>query len=328
MTQQQPSPLLYRIGAVSKLTGIPVTTLRVWETRYGAFTPQKSSGRHRLYEEKDVLRAQLFKQLTADGHAISTLASLDLVQLGALRNEWRTTHMSRVQQRLDAQTVTMAVVGLGLAGRIESTKFTLKFSSHAIKVSDVYADLAELAEKPLSAGPHILLISVQVLDDASMGLVQAAVAQDPQLQVIVIYSYGMEATLALWRAQGWVVRREPMSDEDLAELICSVLIVDAARSMDESGSGRLIPARKYDDAILAKVAGMSTSVLCACPQHVAELILQLASFEAYCHSCLSRNANDAHLHAFLASVSGSARALFERALEKVAEHEGIKLDKA
>ena len=88
---------------------------------------------------------------------------------------------------------------------------------------------------------------------------------------------------------------------------------------------------KYDPAKwvrLAKVAGMSTSVLCACPQHVAELILQLASFEAYCHSCLSRNANDAHLHAFLASVSGSARALFERALEKVAEHEGIKLGKA
>lgn len=325
MTHSQPEPLRYRIGALSKLTGIPVTTLRVWETRYGAFKPEKTSGRHRLYKEQDVLRAQLFKQLTADGHAISTLASLDLAQLSTLRNELRAAHMSQIQQRLDAQTVTMAVVGLGLAGRIESTKFTLKFLSHAIKVSDVYTDLAELAQRPLQVEPNILLIKVHVLDDAALNLVQATSQQHPQLQVIVIYSYGMEATLALWRAQGWVVRREPMSDEDLAELVSSVLIVDAARSMGGLSASSLIPARKYDDAVLAQVAGMSTSVLCACPQHVAELILQLASFEAYCHSCLSRNANDAHLHAFLASVSGSARALFERALEKVAEHEGIKL---
>ena len=328
MTQHDPDPLRYRIGAISAITGIPVTTLRVWETRYAAFKPEKTAGRHRLYSEEDVLRAQLFKQLTADGHAISTLASLDVAQLGALRNELRSAHMGRVQQRLAAQTVTMAVVGLGLAGRIESTKFTLKFLSHAIKVSDVYTDLAELAHKPLQGEPHILLIKVHVLDDASLALVQAATQQYPQLQVIVIYSYGMETTLAVWRAQGWVVRREPMSDEDLAELISAVLIVDAARSMGELGTSSLIPARKFDDEVLARVAGMSNSVLCACPQHVAELILQLASFEAYCHSCLSRHANDAHLHAFLASVSGSARALFERALEKVAEHEGIKLGKS
>ena len=328
MTQAAPDPVRYRIGALSTLTGIPVTTLRVWETRYGAFKPEKTTGRHRLYGEQDVLRAQLFKQLTADGHAISTLASLDQAQLSALRNASRSAHMGRVQQRLSSQTVTMAVVGLGLAGRIESTKFTLKFSSHAIKISEVYADLDALPHQALPGEPQILLIKVHVLDDASMSRIQTVLQWQPNLQVIVIYSYGMETTLAAWRAQGWVVRREPMSDEDLAELISSVLIVDAARSMSDTGQGQLIPARKYDDAVLAQVAAMNTSVLCACPQHVAELILQLASFEAYCQSCLSRNANDAHLHAFLASVSGSARALFERALEKVAEHEGLKLGDA
>ncbi len=28
----------YRIGAVAKLSGVPVTTLRVWEIRYGALS--------------------------------------------------------------------------------------------------------------------------------------------------------------------------------------------------------------------------------------------------------------------------------------------------
>jgi hypothetical protein len=73
------------------------------------------------------------------------------------------------------------------------------------------------------------------------------------------------------------------------------------------------------------VAGISTQVLCECPRHVAELIAQLASFEEYSKECLNKNADDAHLHAYLRSISGSARSLFENALEKIAQHEGIDL---
>ena len=87
----------------------------------------------------------------------------------------------------------------------------------------------------------------------------------------------------------------------------------------------MIPARKYPDSTLARVAGISSKVLCECPRHVAEIIAQLASFEEYSQECLNKNSEDAHLHAYLSSISGSARALFERALEMVAEHEGIDL---
>ena len=49
----------HRIGAISALSGVPVSTLRVWEVRHGAFTPAKSEGRHRLYSDEDALRASL-----------------------------------------------------------------------------------------------------------------------------------------------------------------------------------------------------------------------------------------------------------------------------
>ena len=46
---------------------MPVPTLRVWESRYQAFSPRKTEGRHRLYGPDDVLRATLLRQLTEAG---------------------------------------------------------------------------------------------------------------------------------------------------------------------------------------------------------------------------------------------------------------------
>ena len=77
---------------------------------------------------------------------------------------------------------------------------------------------------------------------------------------------------------------------------------------------------------LLKLANISSNVLCECPKHVAEIISQLASFEQYSHDCLNKSNEDAHLHAHLSAISGSARALFESALEMIAKHEGIDLD--
>ncbi len=101
--------------------------------------------------------------------------------------------------------------------------------------------------------------------------------------------------------------------------------MDPARAQEFGTSGSVISSRKYSEATLSRVAGISTNVLCECPRHVAELISQLASFEEYSQDCLNNTAEDAHLHAYLTSISGSARALFENALEKIAALEGIDL---
>jgi hypothetical protein len=70
---------------------------------------------------------------------------------------------------------------------------------------------------------------------------------------------------------------------------------------------------------------MPATVVCECPRHVAEIISQLGSFEQYSMECLNASTEDAHLHAYLSTVAGSARALFERALQVIADHEGIEL---
>lgn len=73
----------FAIGAVAKLTGLPLDTLRVWERRYGVVTPERD-GRGRLYSEGDVRRLQQLAAAVARGHAIGRLARLSEAALQTL----------------------------------------------------------------------------------------------------------------------------------------------------------------------------------------------------------------------------------------------------
>jgi DNA-binding transcriptional MerR regulator len=46
--------LFYKIGEVSRLTGLPSYVLRFWESEFDFLRPQKSRGRQRVYTQKDV----------------------------------------------------------------------------------------------------------------------------------------------------------------------------------------------------------------------------------------------------------------------------------
>lgn len=85
------------------------------------------------------------------------------------------------------------------------------------------------------------------------------------------------------------------------------------------------PPRRFDDAVLGDVAGLSSTIACECPQHLAEILIRLTQFEAYSADCRQRSPADAELHAYLQQVAGQARASFENALERVAIHEGLLL---
>lgn len=316
---------LYRIGAVSKTTGIPVSTLRVWETRYGAFSPLKTQGKQRLFEEPDVSKALLLKQLSQAGHAISAIANLELDQLRrmGLRSNLSTHSLAEVRQHR-----SLAVVGLTMANRLESNNFAQNWQHHALPITRVWNDLetASAAQAEASETPQVLLIKVNTLQMAVHGAIQALIQKHQFVQTVVLYHFATDAMVKAMTLSGMVVRREPLADNELAALLQSVLGASPPLFQDLGTTGSTITARKYSDATLSRMAGISTDVLCECPRHVAELISQLASFEQYSQECLNKSTDDAHLHAFLCNISGSARALFENALEKIAHHEGIDLN--
>jgi MerR family transcriptional regulator, light-induced transcriptional regulator len=58
---------LYNIGVVTRMTGISMATLRAWERRYNFPETRRTSGGHRLYSEKDVLRLRWVKDRINEG---------------------------------------------------------------------------------------------------------------------------------------------------------------------------------------------------------------------------------------------------------------------
>ncbi|MFM7011462.1 MAG: MerR family transcriptional regulator [Betaproteobacteria bacterium] len=325
MSQINKNTYVHRIGAVSSLSGVPVPTLRVWEARYGALNPCKSAGSQRLYNDEDVLRASLLRQLTANGHAISTVANLGAGELGALLHRQRQSKDRNGLMEQEPRSVSVAVVGLALAARLQKSQFLLGIPGVGLQITETLVDLDSAHARERHSHPDILMVRVNSLHLATHAALRNLIDQLGIAKVIVLYSYGQERVVEAMKIAGMIVRREPITDTDLAELINAVLLIDPRKTTGLAAPGVMIPPRKYSDQTLMQIAGISTNVLCECPRHVAELIAQLVNFEQYSKECLNNSQEDAHLHAQLSAISGSARAMFERALEMVAEHEGITL---
>jgi DNA-binding transcriptional MerR regulator len=316
----------YRIGAVSQTTGIPVSTLRIWEKRYQAFSPIKSPGNHRIFNESDISKALLLKQLSQQGHAISSIAGMNVDQLRRISNQ--SIHPKALLQKnnRDENTVTfVAVVGQSMANRIESKQFKRLIQDNPLKVSHVFQNIEDTLSIDIPSQPSVLLVKVNSLQPQIQNTLQELKKKHVFEQTIVVYNFATEAMVQALKWAGIVVRREPIADTELADLLQSVLFVDSTRAQEFGTGGSIITARKFSETTLSRVASISTNVLCECPRHVAELISQLASFEEYSQECLNKSPEDAHLHSYLQSISGSARCLFENALEKIATHEGIDL---
>ncbi len=69
---QPPSKLFYRIGEVSRLTGLEPYVLRYWETEFSQIRPDKGRSGQRLYKKKDLDQILLIKNLLyKEGYTIS-----------------------------------------------------------------------------------------------------------------------------------------------------------------------------------------------------------------------------------------------------------------
>lgn len=291
-----------RSGAAARLAGISASTLRIWEYRYGVVVPPKSAAGQRTYSIKDIERLRLIKRLTVEGHAISTLAHLDVDALLALSFE-------RQAPAVGVQKVF--VVGHAavrkLEGRLQPGS-TLAFD-----------DLGHAEPEVARAGPvDVLVVHVGTLEASAAERIIGLRKRLAALNAVVVYSFAPESVPESLRAAGMTVRREPLSGKELAGLILA-----APPAVETVASRARSDIRRYSDADLIALAEIASPVSCECPRHLAEIVTLLVGFEKYSDECASKNQKDAELHRHLLEVTGHARAILEQALARVVAKEGL-----
>jgi len=333
------------------MAGMPVSTLRIWEQRYQAIGPSTAPSGHRLYSAEDVERVMVLRQLTQNGHAIGSLATLNVEQLQDLARTRASAETAASTKSLVRRApFRILVVGQAMAQRLRRSAVSGRWARPP-QIVGAYESLDEAVQAAAGQGDTPIDLLVWHASDLQADAVtdlKAAQAAWRAREMAVAYRFAGAAARDALVSAGASVAREPSDDGALVAWLSSFGSAPvtagtahtraqtnggAAYGIDQhlfdaltsSAGGGALPMRRFDDTALTEFAGLSSSVACECPSHVAELLMQIAGFERYSASCANRNLADAELHGYLQRVSGMARLLFEAALERVAVAEGLAL---
>jgi len=312
--EQEPG---FGIGAVSRLTGIPLDTLRVWERRYRLVAPLRTEDNKRQYSRADVARLSLIKQLVDLGHAISAVAPLGE---DALRERLH-VHQDRQQPPAPAAGRPLRVLLQGDALPFLAAPW--KNEWEGIEVVGSHVSYADFEKDAIGQKPDVLVVEMPALQAERVAQLQPLAARCGAGRTVVVYGFGMKSLLERLRRDGIATLRAPVTAQALAQACRAEARPLAAPAGVEAVAA--IPPRRFGDADLSAVTRMPTAVRCECPQHLADLLFRLNAFEAYSADCENRNEDDAALHAHLHRETAKARALLEEALAHLIRCEAIDL---
>lgn len=309
----------YRIGTVSRLTGVPADTLRVWERRYSVVTPYRADSGTRLYGTQDVARLTLIKRLVDRGDAISSVANLSLAQL---RERLSGADLPDPEPGL-ARPCRVAVLGAALSERLRRIDPCLD----GVELVGLHDQAETFMVQVARQAPDLVLFEYPTLHSGQLREITTLFAQSGAAHAIVVYSFATREILERLDARRILAKRAPADPAELRRWCLAQHQSKRLTYTDSDAAGtdisRSIPPRRFTDRQLVRIATASTKVSCECPHHLVDLIMTLAAFESYCDECESQNAEDAALHGFLQASTAHARALMEAGLAKVMEAEGI-----
>lgn len=331
MTRSSRPASQHRSGAVARMLGIPVATLRNWERRYALTQAATSPSGQRLYSADDVRRLTLVKQLNDLGHAIGQLAALDMAQLQQVASTHATTlaatqpggHAAAAGQP-PRPALRLAVIAHDLGDRLRRPALLQRLGM-GLTLLGPFDDAAQAGAALDGTAVDAVLVQQPQLHAGWQAGFDAAAPALAGVPKAVLYRFAAEPTCDALADAGIRLLREPQPDAVLAQWLHDLATAQPAAAAAAAVPPAAVPPRRWSDAALADFARLSPTIACECPRHLAELLVQLSHFETYSADCQHRNAADATLHAHLAGVAAGCRASLEAALEHVALHEGLLL---
>ena len=314
----------YKIGKAAQLTGISTDKLRIWERRYEAVTPVRSDAGGRLYGSVDISRLKIIKRLIDNGDSISNVATLSLEEL-------QTRVAEETQESQNDLTIShdgpirIAIIGGTLSSKFLSTSNI----NDDIDIVASYEHIASIVNETETPSVDILVFDKSPLQEEHIQQILDLMNRFNASHTLVVYRFATQDTLNRLPKSKCSSLRAPVDVSTIKDHCRSLFARNnAAMSLFKSkldSEISVVPARRYNDEALVKIAEISPVIKCECPHHLAELVFSLTAFEKYSSECESQNMEDAELHAYLSHATAKARHIIENALDKVIEIENIQI---
>lgn len=315
----------FGIGAVSRLTGIPLDTLRIWERRYAVVVPRRSNQNRRFYSRDDVSRLLLVKQLVDQGEPIGTVARWSDAELSQsvqahAELQQRGVMPSRASdQRSVGATLKLLVYGEALSWQLQHWKSQLP----GLSIIGAHPDFEDFRRRCQTEKADIVMLEFPALQGESLGQIREVLGDVSPARVIVVYAFAARGLLSRLAQLNVTAVRAPVTADMLLEL-CHVPDLQPPGVPVGTQPARHW-LRRFNGRDLAEIASLESRLSCECPQHLVDLVSRLNAFEQYSLSCEHRNDRDAAIHARLYEMTAQARQILEEALGFLLEQEGIEL---
>lgn len=301
----------YTIGVVARRTQTHPETLRVWERRYNLIVPGRSETGRRLYSENDITKLLLVKELTDLGHSVSSLADLSIDEL----KERLSASTSSIPNPRSAQPGKCRVIFLNDSLRRRVGRDLLMF------------DDIDIGERPTAGSTFatlpaadVLVIELATINEMSLPQIRQHLLEMGCASAVVIFNFGARNTIVQLERTGVACLKGAATAAEIHRACLSVQKPSPKKALQ---TAEQVGARRFDSEQLAKVATLAGTIACECPNHLAELIINLAAFEQYSTECANRDDKDAQLHSQLNQSAARARMILEESLARLIEIEGI-----
>ncbi|WP_245232280.1 MerR family transcriptional regulator [Thiorhodococcus minor] len=304
----------FRIGTVSRLTGVPTDTLRVWERRYHVVTPVRSEAGTRHYAAEDVGRLSLIKRLVDGGDAISSVANLSLEDLRErIRGAELPERFSSVER-----ACRVVVCGHQLAGRLKAETI----HRQGVDFVGLFGSPEELTAAKPEQTADVLVLELPTLQAERLREIGPLLHSCGAERALVIYGFATRSALSMLDAARMIARRAPV-DLDTVCQECVAMSSGLGRAAPERQASVLeglgaSPPRRFDDGELARLAAVSSEGDCDWSRHLVDLVSALTAFETFSAECIGRGSEDPALIAYIGACTARARSLMETALERTA----------
>jgi DNA-binding transcriptional MerR regulator len=302
----------YAIGVVARRTQTHPETIRVWERRYELIVPGRSESGRRLYSEDDIIKLSLVKQLTELGHSVSSLARLTTDELRAfISASSGTSQDAQIRRQIKRRVIFM------------NDSLRRRFSRDLVAYEDiVIVDHPQTTTPSSAAHADILVIDLATINEKSLPEIRRQQLEAGCANALVLFNFATRKSIVELEHAGVVCLKGSVTAADVHRACTSVEAFSPSTKLEAVSA---IAPPRFDKEQLARISALTSTIACECPNHIAELLINLGAFEQYSSECANRNEADAQLHAQLSQSAGAARVILEESLTRLIEIEGIEI---